>query len=494
MKVLRFLIVLGFLILPLTALAHPLGNFTINHHVAVVVGDGSLEVDYVVDLAEIPAFAEIDELDTDGNGLASNTELESYARITCPGLGEGLSFELDDERISLETTGSSAVTQPGQNDVPTLRVQCDFVGTVRSGELTIENTNYSERIGWAEVIVSSGSTPISTDLPAESRSNYLTEYPQGDLAQASDVRTGSVTIGSGSPVTGAAVPILALSSAFDSEKTGFLAGLIAVGAALALGATHALAPGHGKTIVAAYLVGTRGTPRQAYVLAGATAISHTAGVAILGVIAATASVAFEPTKFYPYLSTLAGVVILVVGGRLLWVALKSKGHGHSHPHEHGHAHESSHLHEQEPSHTHPDRGHTHDHGDHSHDLDGREHGHGAAGRDQGPSLGWKSVAALGLSGGLVPSASAVVLLLGAIQLGRAWFGVVLVSAFGIGMATALVASGLLAVAAHRYGWKWFAGRRSESKIWRWIPVTAASAVVVLGLVLTLNAVGDLPIF
>lgn len=475
MKTLRVLAVVGLLALPLTAGAHPLGNFTINHHLAVRIGDGSMEVDYLVDLAEIPAFAEIDSLDTDRDGTASDAELTAYADSTCPELAEGLSFVLEGERVGLEVAGASAATLPGQNGVPTLRVQCDFMAPVGSGELTIENTNYSERIGWAEIIVISDQVPITTDLPGESQSAYLTSYPQGDLDSTPEVRSGLVTIGAGTTVAGAAAPLLALGSAFDSTETGFVAAVLAIGAALLLGTTHALAPGHGKTIVAAYLVGTRGTPRQAFLLAGATAVSHTAGVAILGVIAATASVAFEPTVFYPYLSTVAGVVILAVGGRLLWLALHRSGHGHSHDHgntqDHGHSH-----HPDDHTHQHP---HPHRHGD--------DH-------DAKPALGWKSVAALGFSGGLVPSASAIVLLLGAIQLGRAWFGVLLVVAFGIGMATALVASGLLAVLAHRFGWRLFAGRRSESRAWRWVPVAAASAVVVLGLVLTANAVGDLPIF
>lgn len=495
MKKVRLLVFLAVLAIPLTALGHPLGNFTINHHVALAVENDSLEVDYVVDMAEIPAFTEISHLDSDGNGIASDSERQIYAADRCPELGVGLQLRLDGDALELEIVEADAITQQGQNDVPTLRIDCGFVTPIGAGELTIVNNNFPERIGWSEIIVSSAIAPITTELPAESRSAYLTNYPQGDLEEASDVRSGSMTIGSGSTVAGAAAPIVALSAAFDSEDTGFLAGLIAVGAALALGATHALAPGHGKTIVAAYLVGTRGTPRQAYILAGATAISHTAGVAVLGVIGATASLAFEPTMFYPYLSTVAGVVILVVGGRLLWLALNRRGHGHSHDHEHGgnthHRGEHSGDDGGGHQHSHDDGGHEPSHAEHSHDRE-HDHAHPGAGREK-PELGWKSVAALGLSGGLVPSASAVVLLLGAVQLGRAWFGVLLVTAFGIGMATALVGSGLLAVAAHRFGWKWFAGKRPESMLWRWVPITAASAVVILGLVLTINAIGDLPL-
>jgi len=466
------LVVLAVVALPLAAAAHPLGNFTINHHVALAVDGTDLDVQYVVDFAEIPAFNEITRIDADRDGHASPEELSGYAREQCVALGEGLVVAFDGDRLDLDGTDSSALTQPGQNDVPTVRLECNYVAAIGEGLVTIENTNYPERIGWAEIIASSETVPITTDLPSESASDYLTAYPQGALAETPDVRSAEIKVGQGRLVAGAAAPLLALGSAFDVEKAGIGAALLALGAALLLGTAHALAPGHGKTIVAAYLVGTRGTPRQAFVLAGATAVSHTAGVAILGLIAAGASTAFEPTMFYPYLSTLAGLVILGVGGRLLWLAIKRRGHGHSHDHSHDHDH----------GHDHGDGSHTHEHGE-----------HGAEPEESKPTLGWKAVAALGFSGGLVPSASAVVLLLGAIQLGRAWFGVLLVAAFGVGMASALVASGLLAVVAHRFGWKWFARNRPESNLWRWVPVTAASAVVVLGLVLTLSAVGDLPI-
>ncbi len=460
MKRFQFLMVLAIVLIPISALGHPLGNFTINHHLAVSIAESRLEAEYIVDMAEIPAFKEISALDVNGEGLASESELGAYSQETCSALGLGLWFELDGKRLELEVTDGIAATLPGQNGVPTLRIECTYVAEAASGLLNIRNANFEDRIGWAEIIVSS-EIPISTDLPGESASAYLSAYPDDELGETPNTRSGEVAIGTGSKVTAGQAPLVALSSAFDAENSGLVAGLVAFAAALALGAGHALAPGHGKTIVAAYLVGSRGTSRQALVLAGATAVSHTAGVAILGIIAATASVAFEPTVFYPYLSTLAGVVIVVVGGRLLWSALRRK-HGHTHDHGHPHDHDS--------------------HGTHSHDE----------AQSHTPALGWKAVAALGFSGGLVPSASAVVLLLGAIQLGRAWFGVLLVAAFGIGMASALVGSGLLAVAAHRFGWRWFSRNRPESTLWRWVPVTAASAVVVLGLVLTISAVAGLP--
>lgn len=465
-----FLVVLA---IPLAALAHPLGNFTINHHVAVTVGTSTFDVGYVIDYAEIPAFGEIVDLDTDGDGAPSVTELAGYASLRCSDLGDGLRLDLDGARLPLIATEAAASVRPGQSDVPTLRVECRYESqNAGRGLLSIENVNYPDRIGWAEIIVTSTSVPIETDLPSESQSGFLTAYPEGTLASTPEVRSGSVQIGAGDVTPGAASPLAALGSAFDTGEAGFVPALLAIGAAFVLGVGHALAPGHGKTIVAAYLVGTRGTARQALVLAGSTAISHTAGVAILGLIAAGASVAFEPADLYPYLSTISGAVILAIGARLLWLALRSSGQGHDHAHVHGRGHDHHHKHQHDA----PD-----EHHDHRHEQP--HHGK--------PALGWKAVAALGLSGGLVPSASAVVLLLGAVQLGKAWFGVLLVAAFGVGMAAALVGSGLLAVAAHRLGWKWMGERGPGRKLWRWVPASAASAVVVLGLLMTILAVVDL---
>jgi ABC-type nickel/cobalt efflux system permease component RcnA len=102
------------------------------------------------------------------------------------------------------------------------------------------------------------------------------------------------------------------------------------------------------------------------------------------------------------------------------------------------------------------------------------------------------VAALGLTGGLVPSASAVVLLLGAVHVGHAWFGVLLVASFGIGMGPALVGSGLLAVAAHRFGWNLFRHAPRSGHLPRWVPGTAAVIVLALGAVMTIAAVGSIP--
>ncbi len=423
------------------AQAHPLGNFTTNQHLGIEVAGDELRLAYVVDMAEIPAFTETKKL---------SPHPARYATTTCEQLTEGLVTTLDGELLGLDAAGATASTPPGDAGVPTLRIECRYTTGVRPGSLTVENHNYPDRLGWREMTVTSTDTPVTSDLPAASPSDVLTSYP--DDGSLLDVRTATIEVGSGEIVRQAAAvgTVERLGSMIRLDRFGAGPALAALAAAIALGAGHALAPGHGKTIVAAYLVGTRGTARQAVLLAATTAFSHTIGVAVLGMIIATAASRFDPARLYPYLSVIAGTVVLVIGGRLLWVALR-RGRHHRHDHEH------------------------HDH----------RHPHPRP-------LGWRSVAALGLTGGLVPSASAVVLLLGAVHVGRAWFGVLLVSGFGVGMALALVGSGLLAVAAHRFGWRMFQHRPRTGHLLRWVPGTAAVIVLALGAVMTVAAVGSIP--
>jgi nickel/cobalt exporter len=214
-----------------------------------------------------------------------------------------------------------------------------------------------------------------------------------------------------------------------------------------LGGAHALAPGHGKTVMAAYLVGLRGTLRQAMTIGPTVTITHTAGVLLLGlVLSTTRAVASE--RVYPWLGLASGLLLAAVGVGLLARAVPS--HGHDHPHGHGH------------DHPHP---HDHDHG------------------DPGPPLGRRGLVALGLAGGLVPSPSAVVVLLGGIALGRAWFGVALVLAYGLGMAATLTGVGLLLARLRTR-----MDRRLHlpagtlpARLGRLLPAATASVIVLVGL-------------
>lgn len=406
------------LTLALPALAHPLGNFTTNLHLAVDIGEDRLAVRLVVDMAEIPAFRE--PIDVNGNGAISEDELASYADQSCSDHVSGLSITADGAPVALTGTSRSALLKPGEGGLQTLRIECEYAAPVPTDAdvLDVSNSVYEERIGWVEMVVTGAE---SNGLPTSSPSAVLTDYPDispPNHRQATIVlgaRTESETTASRTPQTTGVTARLA--GVLDSD--GGAGGLVALMAAIGLGMTHALAPGHGKTLMAAYLVGRQGRPRQAVGLGMAVAVSHTLGVGVLGLVTAVASTTFQPDRVYPWLTTTSALIVTGLGVALLVKAVRGRGH-----HDHGHGHHD----------------HSHD-GEHTHD-----HHHGDL-----PDLSWRSLAALGLAGGLVPSASAVVLLLGALAIGRPWFGVVLVFGFGVGMSVALVTAGLLALRLSKVG-------------------------------------------
>jgi ABC-type nickel/cobalt efflux system permease component RcnA len=220
--------------------------------------------------------------------------------------------------------------------------------------------------------------------------------------------------------------------------------LLALLIAMFWGAVHALSPGHGKSLVAAYLVGSRGTSRHAVALGIIVTITHTSGVFALGVVALQLSSVVTPEELYPWLSVTAGVMVVGVGAAILRRRLAAR-RGHDH-HHHGHEHHHHHHHHQE-------------------------------------AITPRSLLALGVSGGLVPCPSALVVMLGAVALGRTAFGLVLVVAFSVGLAATLTAVGLVALHAHR-----LLDRVPSSRpLFQWIPVASALMVTLLGVTLTVRA-------
>jgi ABC-type nickel/cobalt efflux system permease component RcnA len=230
-----------------------------------------------------------------------------------------------------------------------------------------------------------------------------------------------------------------------------------VALAVLLGAAHALAPGHGKTVMAAYLVGLRGSLRQAATIGATVTVTHTAGVLLLGlVLSASRAVASE--RVYPWLGLASGLLLAAVGLALAARALT----GHRRPHAH------------------------------AHDEHGHPHGGHAGGR-AGRPLGRRGLVALGLAGGLVPSPSAVVVLLGGIALGHAWFGILLVLAYGTGMAATLTGVGLLLAHVRGRVDRRLAGPAGSllARAGRLLPVATASVIVVVGLVLAAQGAAQL---
>ena len=453
-------------VLPAAAAAHPLGNFTINQYSGLRVDRSRVEVDYVVDMAEIPAFQTRQDIDRDGDGTLSAAEADGWQRAACLRLAKGLRLRLDGRPLALAVTGGRLTFPPGAGALPTLRLECPLAaGTGAPGgthALDYADGNFADRIGWREITAAGDGTSLAaSDAPTGSVSQRLTRYPQ-DLLRAPlnqraarlEFRPGGARLAGSGPATAgrAAVPLgvdratRAFTALVARQHLGLAFGLGAAGLALLLGAVHALAPGHGKTVMAAYLLGLRGSLRQALLVGLTVTATHTAGVLALG-IALSASSALAPERLYPWLGLASGLLLTSIGVGLLRRALRARRGG-----------------------THHDHGHDHDH-DHGHDVPAR------------PS--WRSLVSMGFAGGLVPSPSALIVLLGAIAIGRAWFGVLLVVAYGAGMAATLTGAGLALVRARSAVDRWAAGPRRPglAALGRALPVGTATLIVLVGLFL-----------
>ncbi len=221
------------------------------------------------------------------------------------------------------------------------------------------------------------------------------------------------------------------------------------------GAAHALTPGHGKAMVAAYLVGTKGTPRDAFLLGGTVTVAHTAGVFALGFVTLGLSAFIVPEQLYPWLTLVSGVLVVLVGASVLRQRLRSRGAGHQHhQHEHGHDHDHHHGHE-----------HHHHH-------------------DEDTALSSKGILGVGVAAGLLPCPSALVVLLSAIALHRVGLGLALIVAFSLGLAATITSIGLVAVFARRT----FGRLSLDGPLVRALPAVSAALILTVGLVITIRAV------
>ena len=427
------------------ASAHPLGNFTVNQYSGLRVTATAVDVDFVVDMAEIPTFQARGDVDAAG---------AAYAPRQCAELVRHASLSVDGKRAALRVDKSSVAFPPGTAGLPTLRLTCSASAPTGGGEhhLAYRDDNYGDRVGWREVTaIGDGVTLTASDVPRMSRSNELTAYPNDLLQSPLDQRSASLHAQPG----GAAAdrlparlegPVRALPRGVDGPTRAFTAlvsrhhlsvgfALVALSLAVLLGAIHALAPGHGKTVMAAYLVGQRGSMRQAGLIGFTVTATHTAGVLALG-LALSASSLVAPERLYPWLGVASGVLLAFIGAGLLRRAIQARGHRHHHHH--------------------------------AHEL---------------PPVRTRALVAMGFAGGLVPSPSALVVLLGAMALGRAWFGVVLVIAYGLGMAATLTGAGILLLRARGVLDRGRGRLGGLARVASALPVATSSVIVAVGVAL-----------
>ncbi len=256
----------------------------------------------------------------------------------------------------------------------------------------------------------------------------------------------------------------------------------AIGIAFVLGAAHALTPGHGKTIVAAYLVGSRGTLKHAAFLGAMVTFTHTISVFLLGLATLFLFQYIVPQKVTQVLGAISGLSIVAIGGWMLYKRLRGTGSGHTHSHDHGHDHGHEHSHVHDHAHAHSQEHHPHHHHDHPDDhVHEHAHSHGPGGHTHMPDeISWSGLVALGVSGGLVPCESALVLLLTAIALRRVGLGLILLISFSLGLALVLMAIGVLVI----YAKNLLPSGSGGNPFFRWMPVASAAVVMVLGVIMT----------
>jgi nickel/cobalt transporter (NicO) family protein len=483
------------------AAAHPLGNFSVNQYSRIEIGTDEARLVYVLDLAELPTVADRPLLDTDGDGAIAEAERESYLAGKLSEIAPALHLFAGSTELALRATAQSLALAPGQAGLDTTRIEATFVADLAAtggdaGQLTFRNDYASDRLGWREIVVANG-LDISIDESAGhnvDRSDALRVYPDDLLASPLDERTVTVAYqlvpgaaaASGERVTFAPGPagigqrLEEIVSGGTLSTSGLLLALLA---AAGWGAVHALSPGHGKTVVGAYLVGSRGTPRHALFLGLTVTITHTAGVIALGLLILFASRTILPEQLYPWLSLASGLLVAVLGLTILrqrLMGLPAFGHHHAHDHDHDHDRAHDHGHEHD---------HSHDHAHLAHSHDGHVHSHLPPGAD-GERLTWRGLLALGISGGLLPCPSALLALLGAVAVGRAGFGLLVVVAFSLGLAATLTGVGLLFLYAGR-----FLERRAIAGRWsgmlRFAPAVAAVAVTTSGVMIVVRSLMEL---
>jgi ABC-type nickel/cobalt efflux system permease component RcnA len=505
--------------------SHPLGNFSISQYSALRIGQDAIEVRYVIDMAEIPTFQEIQE-----SGIipdAADPQTRAYLAKKALALGDDLSVEIGGQRLMLHADAKEIVFPPGAGGLPTLKIGVSFQATLPANgnaanySLNYRDGNFAGRAGWKEIVAMAGPGAIVSysSVPETDRSAQLNSYPADLLnspPQQLEARVDFTVPASAERLATAMAPGLkddaqdraippqgykklnsALKTAVENEIDGSLDNvtanqstvldapatnrgtplqsgrsstprdsftelmatkqlgwsiiLVALVVAIGLGAFHALEPGHGKTLVAAYLVGSRGTMKHALLLGLIVTAAHTAGVYLLGGVTLYASQYVVPERLYPWLGVLSGVMITILGAVLVVQRYRGRGVAHSH-HHHGHEHD-------------------HDHPHHAHD-----HHHGTT------SL--RELLTLGISGGIVPCPAALVVLLSAVSMNRVGFGLLLIVAFSAGLAAVLIAIGLLMVCGRQFMARFQVDGQLTT---RWLPLTSSAFITLFGLALTWQA-------
>ena len=422
------------------ASAHPLGNFSINHVSTVEISEDRVDVLYVLDEAEIPT--------TEQRGMSRAEVIRSKQRE----LRRNLVLEVDGREVPLRPLEPRLSFPNGQAGLPTTRFEQPLRAPVSDAErVELRDGTFPDRVGWKAIVAVPGEgTAVRSTAPSGDPTDGLRRYPEDLLSSPLDRRSASFKVkpGDGTLVAPRAEGEGTLATR-DASGHGFAAVfedaaagqgvlVLLLLAAFGWGALHALSPGHGKAMVAAYLIGTRGTARHAVWLGVTVTVTHTIGVFALGLVALALSQYVLPEDLYPWLTLVSGLLVVAVGAGVLRARFRRRHHDHTDHHHH--------------------------------------HEHSAVTR--------RSLIAMGAAAGLIPCPSALVVLLGAIAQHEVALGLLLIVAFSVGLAATLTSLGLAVVYARRV----LPRGRLTGRVAALAPSVSALVIVLVGCVLTARAV------
>jgi ABC-type nickel/cobalt efflux system permease component RcnA len=393
-------------------------------HVSVALGGGLLANELV-----------LKDLDPNGDGQVTDAEAHAWLAMYL----QDVQVLMDNTAVPLDaTTATVSVPNPKQFHLGLSPVTVSFAAPVpesaeKAAHRLVVRINYLvDRTDFRnDVTEAPGVSLVDKGWP--SRTTRIAFDTDPAMAGAGGAAASAAQDWGGGGLVGKAQRLL------ERPKTPvFIVTMLVV--FLAMGALHAIQPGHGKTLVAAYLVATGGTPRDALTLAGVVTFTHTISVFALGFATLAASQVFLPAQVVPVLGFISGLIVVAMGVNMLRLAMSRRRSAASHQHDTPHAHTHHHSHD-----------HDHDHHHHDHEgLSDEEHARlhlaeveaAMVEETGGRRVSMRNLVTLGVSGGMAPCPDALAILLLAVGINQLAFGMVAIVAFSVGLAGVLVAFGL----------------------------------------------------
>ncbi len=455
---------------PRAALAHPLDVYLQATYITVAPSEIVVELNLTPGVLVAPEV--LAHLDADGDGQITDAEGRAYVDT----LLRDVVLQVDEQPLALTVTKIDMPAylnlQAGYGTIRVFTTATPAAGLTGTHQIAYANNNAPTGVAYqVNTFVDTGAAITLGKQNRDDIQQRLTvDYAIGGGALVAAAPAGTPS----EPAAGETGHTRRLLAYLDTPSLTPGKLLVALALAAMLGGLHALTPGHGKTLVAAYLVGSRGTVRHAAALGGIVTFTHTASIIAIGLIALFASRFVVPNVLVAALQIISGALVVAMGARLIrqrWTAFRRRrdpalvhthDHAHAHPHEHGHAH------------THAF---THDHGD--------GHGHAHLPPAEGFTMG--SLVAMGVSGGLVPCPEALGIMIVAVGLNHILLGLGLIVSFSLGLAAVLIAIGILLVRSRslveRFGG--FSGRFSSG-----LPLGSAVIVTVLGIGIVVSGLSN----